>query len=157
MTDDLSFLVESVVWRPDSLWNDAVKHIATRFSRVRQLSDPALADPEGLDPLALPIASLDAWAGDDIDWRRELARYFDEHLSMHVRPSAPVARALRSAGSSATLIAVTRLPDAAARSLLLHAGVSRAVAEVRSLVPTRPLPSVMARSLDELTRPDAPA
>jgi hypothetical protein len=147
-----SFLIESAVWQPGTLWACAMEHLAARFGRVRVLDVTTLPepDPTAADPLGPPIASLEAWSHGEIEWARELARYFDDHLSLHVRPDTRVTRALRAAAQDGDLLAVTRLPIPAAESVLAHAGVRRAVSHVRHVPSDEALPAA-ARSVDALT------
>jgi phosphoglycolate phosphatase-like HAD superfamily hydrolase len=123
--------LEGTLWLPGRLWELAVEHVATRFARVRPLDVAAL--PAAVDPAGLSAAmsALHEWAAGDEAWQRELVRYFDEHLSMHVRPDPSLSRAVRALGRSTDLVAVSALPEPAARAVLEHAGLARAFADVR--------------------------
>ena len=72
----------------DRLWADAVGHLARRLGRV-----------EPLDPATIPadrsqaLTALEAWADGDVStWRAELARYYEEHIPVYVRPNPDAER-----------------------------------------------------------------
>ncbi|MBC7644546.1 MAG: hypothetical protein H7123_05415, partial [Thermoleophilia bacterium] len=95
--------IDSVLWQPGSEWTAALEHLAKRFARVRALDATALRE---LD-VALACEALAAWAGDDIDWARELTRFFDEHLSMYLRAAradAVTSRQIRSLAADGWII-----------------------------------------------------
>ena len=128
--------VDTVLWQPGSEWTAALEHLARRFARVRELDAANLI---GLD-VAAACAALTTWAGDDIDWARELTRFFDEHLSMYLRAAradAVTSRQIRAlAAGGWTIIAASALPKAAATSLLRHRSMLRGIAQVAGSVTT---------------------
>ena len=126
--------VEHILWTPDDAWSDALQHLSSRFARVAELDvDAVLA----AGPLHHQIVELTAWAGDagaDID--RELGRFLDEHLSMHLRPSPAVTRAVRALAATGPVHLVSALPPRAAESLARHAGCWRSIEELHASVTT---------------------
>ena len=80
----------------DRLWRDAVDHLARKLGRVVPL-DPADVPASR----AAAIAHLDAWAGREAgNWRVEVARFYDDHIPVYLRPDPSSTR--RCAGWQAT-------------------------------------------------------
>jgi phosphoglycolate phosphatase-like HAD superfamily hydrolase len=79
------------------LWHDAVDHLARRLGRVSPL-DPATISADRCEGLA----QLEAWAGAEVStWEIELARFYEEHIPVYVRPDPElnsVVRRLATAG-----------------------------------------------------------
>jgi hypothetical protein len=121
-------LVEHVAWEPGSEWREALEHVAGRFARVAPLDvDAVLAAGE----LPAQVEELHRWAGRvDADVDRELGRWFDENLAMHVRPDPKVTRAVRARAAAGPLHAASALGARSAESLLRHAGCWRSIAEL---------------------------
>lgn len=118
--------VEHVLWQPGAEWHAALEHVADRFARVSPFDVVAI---EALGPLHLQLDALDAWAvlaGADLD--RELGRWLDEHLSMHVRPNPAVTRAVRALASHGPVHVASSLPARAGEAIARHAGCWRSVA-----------------------------
>lgn len=139
--------VEHVVWQPTDSWREALEHLASRFARVAPLDVDALLDGGAFHQ---QVAAVDDWAaaaGADPD--RELGRWFDEHLSMHVRPAPTVTRAVRALAATGPVHAASALPPRAAESLLRHAGCWRSITELHGGVTS-------ADRLDQLLTPLAP-
>jgi phosphoglycolate phosphatase-like HAD superfamily hydrolase len=85
----------------DRLWADAVDHLARRLGRVKPL-DPADIPTDRSEALA----ALEAWAGDDVNtWRAELARYYEEHIPVYVRPNPELNAVMRHLQADGTLLA----------------------------------------------------
>lgn len=118
--------VESVLWNPGRGWPEALEHLARRFRRLRALDTATVAARSELPDLAPQLRELETWAGDDIDLDRELGRYFDEHLPVHVRPDRSLNQTVRAAARQGRLVAFSSLPEAPLRSVLAHVGVLRA-------------------------------
>ena len=135
MTDDspaatrpvVQLRVETALWDPARGWPEAVRHVASRFARVRVLdADTLLVSGD----LATQVRWLLEWAGTDIDVNRELGRYFDEHLPVHVRPDRATNQRVRSLAREFDIEAVSALPPAPLESLLRHLGVYRNLAGI---------------------------
>jgi phosphoglycolate phosphatase-like HAD superfamily hydrolase len=78
------------------------------------------------------VAALDAWAGGEVDWRGELARYYEDHVPLHVRPSPALNAALRRMGAEGVRMGFwSPGPDEAARIVSNHAGIGRLMEAVR--------------------------
>lgn len=121
-------LVEHVAWQPGDEWSEALAHVANRFARIAPLDvDAVLASGD----LRAQVDALRAWADSaDADADRELGRWFDENLAMHVRPDPKVTRAVRALAASAPVHAASALGPRSAESLLRHAGCWRSIAEL---------------------------
>lgn len=120
--------VEHVVWEPGDEWAAAVGHLAARFARAHALDADAVLAHEGL---ATQMDALDAWAsqsGADLD--RELGRWLDEHLAMHLRPDPSVTRAVRALAGQHRIVAISALPPRPAEAIARHAGVWRSFADL---------------------------
>jgi phosphoglycolate phosphatase-like HAD superfamily hydrolase len=111
----------------DGLFAAAVEHTGRKLGRAKPL-----------DPAALPtdraeaVAALDAWADGDVDWRGELARYYEDHIPLHIRPSPALNAALRQLGARGVRIGFwSPGPDDAARIVIHHVGLGRRVEAVR--------------------------
>lgn len=126
--------VEHVLWEPDEAWTDALEYVAGRFARVQPLDVDGVRAAGALHE---QVAALATWAdGAGVDLDRELGRFLDEHLSMHVRPAPTVTRAVRALAADGPVHAVSALPARAAESIARHAGCWRSFeqlhADVRS-------------------------
>jgi hypothetical protein len=142
---DITLRIEGTLWTSPRAWLAAREHIATRFARVcGDLAVPTSTDSWTAD-LATDLAAIETWAGDQIDWRRELARFFDEHLPVYVRPDRATNQQVRTLSAQHTITAVTILPTDAADSLLRHLGILRNITTV--------LPETGASADNEATLP----
>lgn len=120
--------LEHVLWMPGSEWTDAIEHVAGRFARVHPLDATTVLAHDGFDP---QLAALAAWAEPtDVDLDRELGRFLDEHLAMHLRPDPAITRAIRAAAAHGPVHVATALGPRAGESLLRHAGCWRSVTEL---------------------------
>jgi hypothetical protein len=115
--------VEHVIWEPDDAWTEALDHVAGRFARVQPLDVDAVRAAGDLHDQVAYLATWADEAGVDLD--RELGRYLDEHLAMHVRPAPTVTRAVRALAADGPVHAVSALPPRAAESIARHAGCWR--------------------------------
>lgn len=121
-------VVEQVVHAPDEEWRAALEHITGRFARVAPLDVDAVLDA---GEFPAQVAHLQSWAERlDVDLDRELGRWYDEHLSMFVRPDSRITRAIRAIAAERDVHAVSVLPPRAAESLLRHAGAWRSITEL---------------------------
>lgn len=136
MSEDAPALVfvEHVLWTPGDEWTEVVTQLATRFARATPLdADAVLA----AGPLHAQLDALAAWAEPaSIDLGRELGRWLDEHLSMHVRPDPKVTRAVRALAATGPVHLASALPARAAEAITRHAGCWRSVAELHPDVRT---------------------
>jgi hypothetical protein len=124
--------VEHVLWEPDDAWTDALEHVSSRFARVKPLD---VAEVRAAGGLHDQVSFLAAWADDaGVDLDRELGRYLDEHLSLHVRPAPTITRAVRALAVDGPVHAVSALPPRAAESIARHAGCWRSFAELHANV-----------------------
>ena len=140
--------IEHVLWTPAGAWSSAVDHLAARFARSSPLDPAAVRDAGELHD---QLVFLDEWAtAANVDLDRELGRYLDEHLSMHVRPDPATTRAVRALASTRPVHAVSALPPRAGESILRHAGCMRSIATVHPNVHD-------AAGLDELIREIGPS
>jgi hypothetical protein len=122
--------VEHVLWQPGTEWDAALDHVADRFARAAPLDVAAIRAAGALHE---QLDALQSWAdvaGADLD--RELGRWFDEHLSMHVRPAPTVTRAVRSLAADGPVHLASALPARAAESIARHAGCWRSVAQLHA-------------------------
>ena len=124
--------VEHVLWEPDAAWTEALEHVAGRFARASPLDVDAVRAAGALHDQVSYLATWADAAGVDLD--RELGRYLDEHLSMHVRPAPTVTRAVRALAVAGPVHAVSALPPRAAESIARHAGCWRSFAELHANV-----------------------
>lgn len=125
-------VVEHDAWTPGAEWRAAVEHVAGRFARVAPLDVDAVF---AAGDFTAQVAAVDAWAAPlDVDLDRELGRWFDENLAMHVRPDATRTRAIRALAAERAVHATSVLPARAAESLLRHAGAWRSIAELHAPV-----------------------
>ncbi len=115
-------LSEPALAPTDRLFGDAVEHLARKLGRVKPLDAAAVPEtrPEALVALA-------AWAGTDVStWEQELARFYEEHLPVYLRPDPALnatIRALRAAG--VRLGAWSAGPPEAFAALLHQLGLTR--------------------------------
>lgn len=123
-------VVERDAWNPGREWREALDHLAGRFARVAPLDVDAVLGEENF---AAQIAALTAWSQTaDVDLDRELGRWFDEHLAMHLRPDPSKTRAVRALAAEQPVHATSALPPRAAESILRHTGLWRSVSELHS-------------------------
>lgn len=122
--------VEHALWTPGSEWDAALEHIASRFARVSPLD---LDSVRASGTFEAQHAALGAWAEQaGIDLDRELGRFLDEHLAMHVRPDPAVTRAIRARAVAGPVHAVTVLGERCGESILRHAGCWRSITRLHA-------------------------
>ena len=118
---------DALCWNPARAWPAAVEHLHRRFGRVAPLPEDVRGRlAAGTVDLAADLDALGPWAPDDLDLDRELARFFDEHMPLYVRPDRPLLRDLAAVVAAGhELRFATLLGEAAATAALRHAGVLR--------------------------------
>jgi phosphoglycolate phosphatase-like HAD superfamily hydrolase len=85
----------------DRLWTDAVDHLARRLGRVKPLDTATIPVDR-----SQALEALEAWADGDVStWRAELARYYEDHIPVYVRPNPELNAVLRHLQADGTLLA----------------------------------------------------
>ena len=94
-------LAEDALAPGTPLWRDAVDHLARKLGRVTPLDPASISSDrcEGLHQLA-------AWAGDEAStWEVELARFYEEHIPVYMRPDPALNSVIRQLAAGGTRIA----------------------------------------------------
>jgi phosphoglycolate phosphatase-like HAD superfamily hydrolase len=120
-------LSERALADTDDLFAAAVAHVVRKLGRVKPL------DPETLPPgRALTITALDLWASSDVgSWRGELARYYEDHIPLRLRPDPALNAALRRLQTAGvTLACWSPGPEEAARIVVHHLGLGRRIERI---------------------------
>ncbi|MDX6532920.1 MAG: hypothetical protein QOF68_664 [Gaiellales bacterium] len=98
---DAVILAEDALAPGERLWADAVAHLARKLGRVKPL-DPATISGDRCQA----IGELQEWAGDEAtSWRVELARYYEEHIPVYLRPDPALNAVVRRLGASGIRLA----------------------------------------------------
>jgi phosphoglycolate phosphatase-like HAD superfamily hydrolase len=98
---ELVIFAEDALAAGERLWADAVSHLARKLGRVKPL-DPAAISADR----CAAIAQLQSWAGDEASsWRVELARYYEEHIPVYLRPDPSLNAVVRRLGASGVRLA----------------------------------------------------
>ncbi len=119
-------LTEPALAPADALFRAGVERVVAKLGRAKPLDGGSLPEER-----AAVIAALDGWADGAVDWRGELRRYYEEHIPVHVRPSATVnttLRRLKAAGIR--LVWWSPGPAEATDVLLHHLGLARMLDDV---------------------------
>jgi phosphoglycolate phosphatase-like HAD superfamily hydrolase len=94
-------LAEDALAPGTPLWRDAVVHLARKLGRVTPL-DPSSISSDRCEGLA----QLAEWAGDDAStWEVELARFYEEHIPVYMRPDPALNGVIRHLSAGGTRIA----------------------------------------------------
>src|SRR5438270_8238029 len=94
-------LAEDALAPGERLWNDAVAHLARRLGRVVPLDPAAISSDR-----CVALAQLESWAGDDASsWLFELARFYEEHIPVYLRPDPELNGVVRQLGMAGIVIA----------------------------------------------------
>jgi hypothetical protein len=106
----------------ESLWAAGVAHLARRFAAIRPLDVDALPADRGAAAKA-----LDEWAADGAGgWRRELARFYEDHARVHLRRDPATGTRLRQLRAGGTaLAAYGQGPREASAAVLAFLGLDR--------------------------------
>ena len=123
---EVVILPEPALAPTDALFRAGVERVVAKLGRAQPIPSGALPDDR-----AAMIAALDEWADGAVDWRGELRRYYEEHIPLHVRPSAAVNSALRHLREAGVRLAWwSPGPEEVTDVLLHHLGVARLVDDV---------------------------
>jgi phosphoglycolate phosphatase-like HAD superfamily hydrolase len=94
-------LAEDALAPGERLWRDAVDHLARKLGRVTPL-DPATISSDRCEGLV----QLAEWAGEDVStWEVELARFYEEHIPVYMRPDPALNSVVRRLATSGTRVA----------------------------------------------------
>jgi phosphoglycolate phosphatase-like HAD superfamily hydrolase len=119
-------LSERTLADTDEIFAAAVVHLARKLGRVKPL-DPATL-PDGR---ARVVTALDGWAGDEVDWRGELARFYEDHISLHLRPNPALNAALRRLQASGIRLGCWSAgPEVAAQITVHQLGLGRRIERI---------------------------
>ncbi len=119
-------LSERTLADTDELFAAGVAHLVRKLGRVKPL-DPATL-PQ--DP-AQVVSALDEWAGSEVDWRGELARFYEDHISLHLRPDPALNAALRQLQSAGIRLGCwSPGPDETARIVVHQLGLGRRIERI---------------------------
>jgi phosphoglycolate phosphatase-like HAD superfamily hydrolase len=121
-------LSERALADTDEIFAAAVVHLTRKLGRVKPL-DPATL-PDGRAEI---VAALDTWAGDEVDWRGELARFYEDHIPLHLRPNSALNAALRRLQAAGIRLGCwSPGPDEAARIVVHQLGLGRQIERIGS-------------------------
>jgi phosphoglycolate phosphatase-like HAD superfamily hydrolase len=119
-------LSERALADTDEIFAAAVVHLTRKLGRVKPL-DPATL-PDGRAEI---VAALDTWAGDEVDWRGELARFYEDHIPLHLRPNSALNAALRRLQAAGIRLGCwSPGPDEAARIVVHQLGLGRQIERI---------------------------
>jgi phosphoglycolate phosphatase-like HAD superfamily hydrolase len=119
-------LTERVLADTDELFAAALAHIVRKLGRVKPLDPGTLPQAR-----AQTLTALDAWAGSEIDWRLELARYYEDHIPLHLRPDPALNAALRRLQTARIALACWSVgPAETARIVVHHLGLGRRIGRI---------------------------
>ena len=89
--------MQAVIFSEDALadtaplWAGAMEHLSRRLGRVRPLDVADVPEERGA-----ALAFLERWAGSEAgSWPIELARYYEDHIPVYVRPEPALNAAVR--------------------------------------------------------------
>ena len=99
-----------------SLWAAALRHLARKLGRVRPLDAEQLPVER-----AAAITAMEVWAGGDVTtWRRELARFYEEHIPLYLRPDAELNGAVRRLARAGVALGAWSPGPAEAAAVVTH-------------------------------------
>lgn len=135
-----NFSAEDELWPAATVWPRAKTALVERFARVRPWNGDALGSTPVIDPDPVPvlrwvmhdIAQIEAWAGDDIDWQRELIRFFDERAPRLIRPNHELNNQLAQLKDDGAVHAVSALPYPVLEAAMRQTGSWRHITKVVS-------------------------
>jgi len=119
-------LSERTLADTDELFAAGVAHLVRKLGRVKPLDPTALPH----DPAEV-VSTLDGWAGSEVDWRGELARFYEDHISVHLRPDPALNAALRQLQSAGIRLGCwSPGPDETARIVVHQLGLGRRIERI---------------------------
>jgi phosphoglycolate phosphatase-like HAD superfamily hydrolase len=114
--------VKSVILAEDALapgtrmWRDAVDHLARKLGRVTPL-DPSTISSDRCEGLV----QLAAWAGGDVSsWELELARFYEEHIPVYMRPDPTLNSVIRRLSADGARVAAWSPGPAQVGAIVTH-------------------------------------
>ena len=115
-------LAEDALAPGDRLWSDAVEHLARRLGRVVPL-DPASISSDR----CVALGQLADWAGHEASsWELELARFYEEHIPVYLRPDPELNGVVRQLGAAGVITAAWSPGPPAVGAIVTHyLGLSR--------------------------------
>jgi phosphoglycolate phosphatase-like HAD superfamily hydrolase len=121
-------LSERALADTDEIFAAAVVHLTRKLGRVKPL-DPATL-PEDRAEI---VSALDTWAGDEVDWRGELARFYEDHIPLHLRPNSALNASLRRLQAAGVRLGCwSPGPDEAAQIVVHQLGLGRQIERIGS-------------------------
>jgi phosphoglycolate phosphatase-like HAD superfamily hydrolase len=121
-------LSERTLADTDELFAAGVAHLVRKLGRVKPLDPAALPQ----DP-AQVVSALDGWAGSEVDWRGELARFYEDHISVHLRPDPALNAALRQLQSAGIRLGCWSTgPEETARIVVHQLGLGRRIERIEA-------------------------
>jgi phosphoglycolate phosphatase-like HAD superfamily hydrolase len=120
-------LSERALADTDDLFAAAVAHVVRKLGRVKPLDPGTL--PQARSQM---LPALELWAGSDVDtWRLELARFYEDHIPVHLRPDPALNAALRRLQTAGIRLACWSAgPDELARIVVHHLGLGRRIERI---------------------------
>ena len=121
-------LSERALAPTDRLFAETVAHLARKLGRVKPLDADALPADRGA-----ALQALSDWAGEDVStWQQELARYWEEHLPLYVRPRPGLNATLRGLAAQGVAVGAWSPGPAEAFAILVqHVGLARTLTATR--------------------------
>ncbi len=121
-------LAETALADTDRLFADGVDHLARKLGRVKPL-DAAAVPPSRTAALAY----LAGWADGAVStWEQELARFYEEHIPVYLRPSQTLNAIVRELAADGVRVGAWSPGPAEAFAVVVHhLGLTRHLAAVR--------------------------
>jgi phosphoglycolate phosphatase-like HAD superfamily hydrolase len=121
-------LAETALADTDRLFADGVQHLARRLGRVKPLDTAAVPQAR-----AAAVTYLADWADGDVStWEQELARFYEEHIPVYLRPSQTLNALVRGLEGDGVQVGAWSPGPAQAFSVVIHhLGLTRHLAAVR--------------------------
>jgi phosphoglycolate phosphatase-like HAD superfamily hydrolase len=121
-------LAETALADTDRLFADGVAHLARKLGRVKPLDAAAVPHAR-----AAALAYLADWADGDVStWEQELARFYEEHIPVYLRPSQTLNSIIRGLAADGVLVGAWSAGPAEAFAVITHhLGLARHLAAVR--------------------------
>jgi phosphoglycolate phosphatase-like HAD superfamily hydrolase len=121
-------LSERALADTDEIFAAAVVHLTRKLGRVKPLDAATLPDDR-----AEIVSALDTWADDEVDWRGELGRFYEDHIPLHLRPNSALNAALRTLQAAGVRLGCwSPGPDEAAQIVVHQLGLGRQIERIGS-------------------------